>query len=57
MQSAREKHVGIYHTGMVFNYSNNLHKVVVDHSAEAFFSKLDAIYSGDDVSLFYGASP
>jgi hypothetical protein len=57
MINVRQKHVGIYHSGMVFNYSNSHHKIVVDHSVEAFFNKLDAIYTANDISLFYGVAP
>jgi len=56
MMNVRQKHVGIYHSGMVFNYSNTLHKVAVDHSVEAFFNKLDAVYVADDIALFYGVA-
>jgi len=52
-----EKHVGIYYGGLVFNYSNTHHKVVADRSVEAFFKKLDSIYDGNDISLFYGVAP
>jgi hypothetical protein len=54
MISVREKHVGIYHSGLVFNYSNAHQKIVADRSVEAFFKKLDAAYDGDDISLFFG---
>jgi hypothetical protein len=56
MMNVRQKHVGIYYSGMVFNYSNARQKVVADRSVEAFFNKLNAIYDGDDISLFYGVA-
>jgi hypothetical protein len=57
MHNGRQKHVGIYHSGLVFNYSNAHQKVVADRSVEAFLNKLDAVYDGDDISLFYGVAP
>ena len=56
MQNVIQKHVGIYHSGLVFNYSNAHHKVSADRSVEAFLSKLDAVYIGNDISLFYGVA-
>jgi hypothetical protein len=57
MINVRQKHVGIYHSGKVFNYSNAHQKVVVDHSVDTFFKKLDSIYDDNDISLFYGVTP
>ncbi len=57
MINVRQKHVGVYHSGNVFNYSNAQQKVVADHSVDAFFKKLDSVYDGDDISLFYGVAP
>jgi hypothetical protein len=57
MINVPQKHVGIYHSGKVFNYSNTLHKVVLDQSVQAFFNKLDAAYLADDIALFYGVTP
>lgn len=57
MTNVPQKHVGIYHSGKVFNYSNTLHKVVVEQSVKAFFDKLDARYLADDIALFYGVAP
>ena len=57
MMNVRQKHVGIYRSGMVFNYSKAHQKVVADRSVEAFLNKLNAAYDGDDISLFYGVAP
>jgi hypothetical protein len=57
MVNAPQKHVGIYFGGKVYNFSNSQHKVVVDASVEAFHSKFKHIYSGNDVSLFFGVAP
>lgn len=54
MSNHPQKHVGIHHAGKVFNFSNSQGKVVADMNIEAFHSKFKSIYSGGDVSLFYG---
>jgi hypothetical protein len=54
MSNHPQKHVGIHHSGRVFNFSNSQGKVVVDMSVEALHTKFKSIYSGGDISLFYG---
>ena len=54
MSNHPQKHVGVYHSGKVFNFSNSQGKVVVDLTVEAFHAKFKPIYSGGDISLFYG---
>ena len=54
MSNHPQKHVGIHHSGRVFNFSNSQGKVVVDTTVEAFHSKFKTIYSGGDISLFFG---
>ena len=56
MSNHPQKHVGIHYSGTVFNYSNSHGKVVADHSVEAFHNKFKSIYSGGDVTLFYGVA-
>ncbi len=57
MLNVPQKHVGIHYGGRVFNFSNRLHKVVVDQNVEAFHAKFRQSYAGDDVSLFFGVAP
>jgi hypothetical protein len=57
MMNVQQKHVGIYHSGMVFNYSNARQKVVADHSVESFFNRLRVAYAAKDIALFYGVAP
>jgi len=57
MMNVPQKHVGIHFGGKIFNFSNSQHKVVVDLTVEAFHKKFDAIYAGDDISLFFGVAP
>ena len=54
MMNVPQKHVGIYHSGKVFNFSNGKHRVVVDNSVTEFHSKFKRIYTGGDISLYYG---
>lgn len=54
MSNHPQKHVGIHHSGKVFNFSNSQGKVVVDPTVEAFHAKFRSIYSGGDISLFFG---
>ena len=54
MAAVSRKHVGIHHSGKVFNFANMQHKVVEETVAE-FHTRIQAVYSADnDVSLFYG---
>jgi len=57
MLNVPQKHVGIHFGGKVYNFSNSHHKVVVDHSVDAFHSKFKNVYAGNDISLFYGVAP
>jgi hypothetical protein len=57
MDDYQQKHVGIYFTGPVYNYSNMHHKVIADASVNAFYKKIDNVYSGDDITLYYGVPP
>ena len=53
MQQVPQKHVGIHHGGMVYNFSNGQHKVVVDSTVDDFHKKFKGSYAGN-VELFYG---
>jgi hypothetical protein len=57
MLNTPQKHVGIFFSGQVFNFSNGQHKVVIDVSVEAFHNKFKHSYAGNDISLFYGVAP
>jgi hypothetical protein len=54
MHNVPQKHVGIYFSGPVYNYSNMHQKVVTDQSVDAFFKQIDNLYTADDISLYYG---
>jgi hypothetical protein len=54
MQAVPQKHVGIYFSGPVYNYSNAHAKVAKDLTVQAFFDRINAVYSADDIALFYG---
>lgn len=56
MANVPQKHVGIYHSNKVFNFSNSQHQVVAD-SLDRFHAKFKSIYAGGDVSLFYAVVP
>jgi hypothetical protein len=47
------KHVGIFAGDRAYNYSNHHHQVVCD-TVDGFFKKCDAVYPGDDITLYYG---
>jgi hypothetical protein len=57
MSNHPQKHVGIHHSGEVFNFSNSQGKVVVDATVNGFLAKFKTIYAGGDISLFYGVPP
>ncbi len=57
MDDYQQKHVGIYFSGPVYNYSNMHHKVIVDASVDAFYKKIDSVYRDDDIALYYGVPP
>jgi hypothetical protein len=57
MANVPQKHVGIFFSGKVFNFSNSHHQVVVDTSVDAFHKKFEHTYAGGDISLFYGVAP
>jgi hypothetical protein len=57
MTGVPQKHVGIHFAGMVYNFSNGQHKVVVDPSVEAFHHKFKHQYAGGDIALYYGVAP
>lgn len=54
MTNSPQKHVGIFHSGRVFNFSNGQKKVVADFTVEDFHAKFRKAYTGGDVSLYYG---
>jgi hypothetical protein len=54
MQNVPQKHCGILCGGKVFNFSNLRHVVVADASIDAFHARFKALYSGGDITLFYG---
>ena len=53
MNDNPQKHIGILVGDKIYNYSNSHQKVVAD-PVDAFLAKFDAVYDGDDISLFYG---
>ena len=57
MANVPQKHVGIHHSGQVFNFSNSQHKVIADPSVEVFHEKFVSAYAGSGISLYFGAAP
>lgn len=54
MHDVPQKHVGIVYGSDVYNYSNTHHQVVCDKSPQMFLSRFQGLYSGGDISLFFG---
>jgi hypothetical protein len=57
MANVPQKHVGISCSQGIYNYSNTLHRVVLDPSVERFHNKFQHSYRGGDISLYYGVIP
>jgi hypothetical protein len=55
MQNIPEKHIGIYHNGQVYHYSNT-NDQVVKQTVPDFLARFEAAYSGRQ-SLFFGEFP
>jgi hypothetical protein len=55
MNDSPFKHVGIFVGDRAYNYSNHYHQVVCD-TVDQFFEKCDAVYPGDDITLYYGVA-
>ena len=55
MQNIPQKHIGIYSSGNVYNYSNTNDRVV-KQSVSDFLARFQAIYTGDQ-GLFFGEIP
>ena len=55
MQNIPQKHIGIYHNGAVYHYSNTRDRVV-KQSVTDFFTHFQNAYSGDQ-GLFFGEFP
>ena len=55
MQNIPEKHIGIYHNGGVYHYSNTQDEVV-KQSVVDFYNRFQNAYSGDQ-GLFFGEFP
>ena len=47
-----KKHIGIYHNGKIYHYSNSRNKVV-EQTPEAYSKH----YSGNDITVYFGAMP
>ena len=47
-----KKHIGIFHDGKVYHYSNSKNKVV-EQTPEAYARH----YSGNDITVYYGSMP
>ena len=47
-----KKHIGIFHNGKIYHYSNSRNKVV-EQTPEAFGKH----YSGNDITVYYGSMP
>jgi hypothetical protein len=54
MKNMPQKHVGIHFAGRVYNFSNTLHRVVMDPSVEHFHRKFSHTYAGGNIALYYG---
>jgi hypothetical protein len=52
MGSAPKKHVGIYFNGKVYNYKNDIDKVV-DDSLSHFHARLKTAYHDPNLALYY----
>lgn len=52
MRNHPRKHIGIFHNGMIFHYSNSRDRVV-EQTPTAFAKH----YSGSDIEVFYGTMP
>jgi hypothetical protein len=52
MNNHPRKHIGIFHKGKIYHYSNSKDKVV-EQTPEAYAKH----YSGSDISVYYGAIP
>jgi hypothetical protein len=55
MVNIPQKHIGVYHQGQVYHYSNGQDKVVKEPPA-SFFAKFQQIYAGNQ-GLFFGWIP
>ena len=55
MQNIPQKHIGIYHQGLVYHYSNTEDRVV-KQTLDAFLQRFQAAYDGDQ-GLFFGHFP
>lgn len=55
MNDDLQKHVGVFWSGSIYNYSNTLHRVVRD-SEDSFQNKFKHSYhrGGSDISFYYG---
>lgn len=53
MSDFHEKHVGIYLSGTIWQYSNS-HKEVQTADVDSWFKRIDAIYKGDNITLYFG---
>jgi hypothetical protein len=57
MPAVPQKHVGIWFRDYVYHYSNTQDKVVKEDSSDAFLTRFQNAYSGNDISLYYGRFP
>lgn len=55
MVNIPQKHIGVYHGGKVYHYSNTADQVTSE-SPESFLAKFQALYAGNQ-GLFYGWIP
>ena len=55
MQNIPQKHIGIYHQGLIYHYSNTEDRVV-KQTPDAFLQRFQAAYDGDQ-GLFFGHFP
>jgi hypothetical protein len=55
MQNIPQKHIGVYHAGNVYHYSNTEDRVV-KQTVDAFYARFQKAYAGDQ-GLFFGEVP